>query len=102
IEPTTSSRISPESHSSTDDILGLRPCSLLMLLGRISRSEPVKKFSIPFLVDANFTRLALEPVVFCIEPSVKKLNKGPLALVIAVLIGDMTSSDCFIVGAVVI
>ena len=34
--------------------------------------------------------------------SVKKENKGPLALVIAVRIGDMTSSACFIVGAVVI
>jgi hypothetical protein len=73
-----------------------------MLIGLISRSDPVRKFSTPFFVDASLTRLALEPVVFCKEPSVKNLNSGPLDLVIAVLIGDITSSACFMVGAVVI
>ena len=73
-----------------------------MFIGRISNKEPVRKFSIPFLVDANFVRFALEPVVFCIDPSVKNLNKGPLARVIAVRIGDSISSACFMVGAVVI
>jgi hypothetical protein len=46
--------------------------------------------------------LLLEPVVFCIDPSVRNLNRGPRALVIAVRKGDITSSACFIVGAVVI
>ena len=53
-------------------------------------------------MEASFVRLALEPVVFWIEPSVKNWNKGPLARVIAVRIGDSISSACFIVGAVVI
>ena len=73
-----------------------------MLMGLISKSEPVRKFSIPFLVEANLTRLDLEPVVFCNEPSVRNLNSGPLATVMAVLNGLITSSACFIVGAVVI
>ena len=64
--------------------------------------DPVKKFSMPFFVEASFVRFALEPVVFCKDPSVRNLNSGPLALVIAVRIGDMTSSASFIVGAVVI
>ena len=100
--PITSSRISPDNHSSTVAILHRRPCNLLIFIGLISNNEPVKKFSIPFLVEANFVRLALEPVVFWIEPSVKNWNKGPLARVIAVRIGDSISSACFIVGAVVI
>jgi len=54
----------------------------------------------PFLVEASLTRLALEPVVFCREPSVKNWKSGPRARVIAVLNGDITSSACFIVGAV--
>jgi hypothetical protein len=37
-------------------------------------------------------------VVFCIEPSVRNLNRGPRARVIAVRNGDITSSACFIVG----
>ena len=53
-------------------------------------------------MDANLVLLALEPVVFWIEPSVKNLNSGPLALVIAVRAGDNIYSACFIVGAVVI
>ena len=69
-------------------------------MGLISNNEPVKKFSIPFLVEANLTRLALDPVVLLIDPSVRNLNRGPLALVMAVLIGDSTSSACFMVGAV--
>ena len=73
-----------------------------MDMGRISMREPVRKFSIPFLVEASFTRLALEPVVFWREPSVRNWNRGPLARVIAVRIGDMTSSASFMVGAVVI
>ena len=73
-----------------------------MDIGLISNKDPVRKFSTPFLVDANFIRLAFDPVVFCNEPSVKNWNSGPFALVIAVLIGDITSSACFIVGAVVI
>ena len=73
-----------------------------MLIGLISKTEPVKKFSIPFLVEASFTLSAFEPEVFCTEPSVKNLNKGPLDLTIDVRIGPKTSSACFIVGAVVI
>ena len=72
-----------------------------MLIGLISKNEPVKKFSIPFLVGESFWRLALDPVVFCREPSVRNLNNGPLALAIDVRMGDSTSSACFIVGAVV-
>ena len=71
-----------------------------MVIGLISTRDPVKKFSIPFLVDVNLTLFTLEPVVLLIEPSVKNLYKGPLDLVIAVLIGERTSSACFIVGAV--
>ena len=100
--PTTSSLISPESHSSTVATFTLRPCNLLIDIGRISTSDPVRKSSIPFFVEASFTRLALEPVVFWSEPSVKNLKSGPLALVMAVLIGVIISSACFIVGAVVI
>jgi len=73
-----------------------------MDIGRTSNNEPVRKFSIPFFVEASLTLLALEPVVFCREPSVKNLKSGPLALVMEVRIGDITSSACFIVGAVVI
>ena len=69
---------------------------------KTSSKEPVKKFSIPFLVDTNLALLALEPVVFCKEPSVKNLKKGPRERTMAVLIGDITSSASFIVGAVVI
>ena len=71
-----------------------------MVIGLISTNELVRKFSIPFLVDASFWRRFLDPVVFCKEPSVKNLNNGPLALAIAVFIGAITSSACFIVGAV--
>ena len=84
------------------DTLGLSPGSLSIDIGRTSSNEPVRKFSIPFLVEANLTLLALEPVVFCKDPSVKNFKSGPLALVIAVRIGDITSSACLIVGAVVI
>ena len=73
-----------------------------MDIGLISIIESVRKFCIPFLVGDNLTLLALEPVVFCNEPSVKNFIRGPLARVIAVLIGSITSSACFIVGAVVI
>ena len=64
--------------------------------------EPVRKFSMPFLVEASLTRLACEPVVFWSEPWVRNWNTGPRALVMAVRIGDMTSSASFMVGAVVI
>ena len=73
-----------------------------MDMGMIRIIDPVIKFSIPFLVEASFTRLALEPVVFWREPSVKNLKRGPRALVIAVLIGVKTSSDWRTVGAVTI
>src|SRR5699024_8425702 len=73
-----------------------------MLIGRTSRREPVRKFSTPFLVDANLVRFAFEPVVFCKEPSVRNWNNGPRERVIAVRKGDITSSACFMVGAVVI
>ena len=73
-----------------------------MLIGLISKREPVRKFSMPFFVEASLTRFALDPVVFCNDPSVINLKKGPLDLTIAVLNGDMTSSASFIVGAVVI
>ena len=36
------------------------------------------------------------------EPSVRNFRSAPLALIMAVLIGDKTSSACLIVGAVVI
>lgn len=60
------------------------------------------KFSMPFLVEASFTRLARDPVVFCKDPSVMNWKTGPLARVMAVLMGLMISSACFMVGAVVI
>ena len=101
-EVITFSRRSPESHSSTVLILETKPCVLLIDIGRISKIEPVKKFSMPFLVEASFTRFAFEPVVLFIEPSVRNLNSGPRARVMEVLIGERTSSACFIVGAVVI
>ena len=94
--------MSPDNHSSTVAILTRKPWSFMIDIGRTSSSDPVRKFSIPFLVDTSFCLLARDPVVFCNDPSVKNLNSGPLALVIAVRIGDMTSSACFIVGAVVI
>src|SRR6187399_2904423 len=72
-----------------------------MAIGRTSSNEPVRKFSTPFFVEASFTRWALEPVVFCRDPSVRNRKSGPLALVMAVRKGDITSSACFIVGAVV-
>ena len=100
--PITSSLVSPDNHSSTVAILHLKPCSLLILIGLTSKSDPVKKFSIPFFVDANLTLLDFDPVVFCKDPSVMNLNNGPLATVMAVLKGLMISSACFIVGAVVI
>ena len=73
-----------------------------MLIGRTSSSEPVMKFSMPFFVDWSLARLALEPVVLLIEPSVRNLKRGPLARTIDVRMGERTSSACFIVGAVVI
>jgi len=73
-----------------------------MAIGRTSHNEPVRKFSTPFFVETNFCLNAREPVVFWIEPSVRNLNRGPRDLVIAVRIGDITSSACFMVGAVVI
>ena len=64
--------------------------------------EFVRKFSIPFLVDASLGLLNFEPVVLLIEPSVRNLNRGPLDRASAVRIGDSVSSDCRIVGAVTI
>ena len=61
-----------------------------MFIGLISRNEPVKRFSIPFLVDVSFTRWAFGPVVLNIDPSVKNLNNGPTAPLIEVLIGLVT------------
>ena len=55
----------------------------------------------PFLVLASLMRSAFDPVVFCIDPSVKNCINGPLALAIDVRIGDSTSSACLTVGAVV-
>ena len=55
----------------------------------------------PFLVDASFVRLAIGPEVFRMEPSVRNRNNGPLDRVIAVRKGLITSSACFMVGAVV-
>ena len=69
-------------------------------MGATSIIDPVKKFSIPFLVLANFCFVAIDPDVLCIEPSVKNLNNGPLDLVIAVRIGAIVSPDCLIVGEV--
>ena len=68
----------------------------------IPRLIPIINSSIPLFVDASFTRFSLDPVVLLIDPKVKNLNNGPRALVMAVLIGERTSSACFIVGAVVI
>ena len=56
----------------------------------------------PFLVEASFMRFALEPVVFCKEPSVRNWNSGPRERTMEVRIGERTSSACFMVGAVVI
>ena len=91
IAPTTSSLISPDNHSSTVATLSLRPCILSIDIGITSIIELVKKFCIPFFVGVSFCRFALEPVVFCKEPSVKNWNNGPLALAIEVLIGFITS-----------
>src|SRR5690606_30409537 len=44
----------------------------------------------------------LDPVVFCIDPSVRNLKRGPRARVMAVRSGAMTSSACLMVGEVVI
>ena len=71
-----------------------------MFIGRTSIMELVRKFWIPFLVEANLTRFSFAPVVFCKDPSVRNLNRGPLARAIAVRMGLMTSSACRIVGAV--
>ena len=73
-----------------------------MDIGLISRIELVRKFCIPFLVVTSFCRRALEPVVFCREPSVRNWKRGPRALTIAVEKADITSSACFMVGATVI
>src|SRR5690349_4299427 len=73
-----------------------------MDIGRTSRTDPVRKFWIPTLVEASFTRLARDPVVFCSDPSVRNWNNGPRDRVMAVRKGAITSSACFIVGAVVI
>ena len=99
--PTTSSRISPESHSSIVVTNDLNPWNLSIDIARISSKEPVKKFSIPFFVAASLGLLIREPVVFCKEPCVKNLKYGPRARVMAVRIGESTSSACFMVGAVV-
>ena len=99
---TTSSRVSPESHSSTVQTLGLSDWSLSMVMGRISRMLLVRKFWIPFLVGERSFLSAGLPEVAMIEPAVRNLYRGPRARVIAVAIGDMTSSASFIVGAVVI
>ena len=48
------------------------------------------------------THLSLIHILFWSEPWVRNWNTGPRALVIAVRIGDMTSSASFMVGAVVI
>mgnify|MGYP006912778586 CR=1 FL=1 len=72
-----------------------------MVMGRISSSEPVRKFSIPFLVEAIFTRSLFAPVVFWMLPMVMNLKTGPLARASAVRNGERTSSACFMVGAVV-
>src|SRR5678815_252179 len=98
----TSSLKSPDSHSSMVATLGRSPWSLAIDIGRTSRREPVRKFSMPFLVDTSFCLRALLPVVFCRLPSVRNWNSGPRARVMAVRKGDMTSSACFMVGAVVI
>ena len=66
--PTTSSRISPESHSSTVFILVRRPWSLSIDMGRTSSRLLVMKFSIPFLVGTSFCLRARLPVVFCKDP----------------------------------
>ena len=99
---TTSSRVSPESHSSTVQTLGRSDWSLSIVMGRISRMLLVRKFWIPFLVGESSFLSAGLPEVAMIEPAVRNLYRGPRARVIAVAIGDMTSSASFIVGAVVI
>ena len=71
-------------------------------MGRTSKREPLKKFWIPFLVDASCALSALEPVVFWRDPAVRNLNIGPLDRTIEVRMGESTSSACFMVGAVVI
>ena len=93
--------MSQESHSSTVATVSRRPCSFSMVIGRTSSRLLVKKFSMPFLVEAIFTRSALEPVVFCRLPSVINWSTGPFARANAVRKGASTSSACFMVGAVV-
>ncbi|CRH85895.1 Uncharacterised protein [Chlamydia trachomatis] len=64
---------------------------------RISHNEFVTKFSIPFLVDANFFLLSVFDKML---PCVRYWYSGPLAKEIAVRIGPRVSSACFMVGAV--
>ena len=93
--------MSPDSHSSTVATFTRSPCSLSIDMGRTCINEPVNRFFIPSFVETNFDLLAIDPFVLFKEPYVKNLNSGPLDRIIAVLNNDITSSDCFIVGAVV-
>ena len=61
---------------------------LSILIGLLSSIDAVRKSSIPFFVEASLTLFALEPVVFCSDPSVRNLNRGPLDLAIAVRMGS--------------
>src|SRR5689334_15490037 len=71
-----------------------------MDMGRISRRDPVRKFWMPSLVAASFGLNQRSPVVLLIEPAVMNLKNGPRERVIAVRNGPITSSACFMVGAV--
>jgi hypothetical protein len=71
-------------------------------IGLISSRELVRKFSMPFFVDASLALLYFEPLELGEAPSVIKENSGPRAFVMAVFKGDITSFACGIVGAVVI
>src|SRR5699024_11605825 len=95
--PITSSLTSPDNHSSTVFHLLLSPCNLSMAIGLTSINELVRKYSIPLLVDAKLT---LDHAFYNMDACVKNCIKGPLALLIAVLLGCIVSSPCFIVSAV--
>ena len=71
-------------------------------MGKIRSREFVSEFTIPALEEYSFLLRSWFPVVFCNDPIVRTLNTGPGALAMAVLNGPNTSSDCLIVGDVVI
>ena len=102
IAETTSSRTSPDSHSSMVATVGRRPWSLSMDIGRTSSRLPLVAFSMPFLVATSLACAStLPPDAPGALPNVRNEKTGPRWRWIAVRYGPMISSACFIVGATV-